>query len=108
MNTTPKNTYLETPDAAQALACIDCALELVESAMHRADDEDAWKTADTLAHAMMGLRNAHSDLCRVNPHAKTRLLEARHRQRDIDQQRAARTPIDNMGVPNDRRGENGS
>lgn len=108
MNTTPKNTYLETPDAAQAIACLDFIQETVECSTRRAIAGNDWKTVDLLEHAARSLTAARKVIVEVNPHAWHHLRRARRQQRDIDQQRSSRTPIDNMGVPNDRRGENGS
>ena len=103
-----RHTHLDERDGAQVLACLDFIQEAVECSTRRAIAANDWETVGLLEHAARSLTTARKVIVDVNPHAWHHLRRARREQRDIDQQRAARTPIDNMGVPDEQRGENGS
>jgi len=101
-----RRTHLDERDGAQALACLEYVVETLTCAARRAKAAKAEKVAARLENAVSSLTVARRAIHETNPAAWTRLLESRYQQQRIDEGRSPRTPIDNMGVPDEQRGEN--
>ena len=108
MITTPKNNYLETPDAAQATACLEFIADALRCALRRANRANDQEAAHRIQNAISSVTASRRAVYELNPEGWDHLVRARAAQRAADRESFRATPIDNMGVPNDQRGKNGS
>lgn len=103
-----RRNHLDEKDAAQALACLEFVQDALYCAMRRANAAHDPEAGQKLQNAMSSLTAARRAIYELNPAGWDHLLRARAAQHAADRERFRATPIDNMGVPNTKRGENGA